>query len=346
MTPRLASSLGNGTADGVTVTGSGSAALTLRGTASAVSAYLASANRVVFDSVAWEAPYTLTVTAQRTSGSTVTASAIATSALTVFGHDVVATADVVSASGNVSVHAKDAVVFGTNADIRTASGSNAARGSIDVWAETRSITQHASSVFTSSGSAATARLRAGTNVTVGDIELPAGRVSITAVSGSVLDADGLVTSGVSRVNDADQDIIAAGLRMSAGSAVAESVNHLETTVATLTAIAANGGIWVLEADSLTVGDVGLSVNRVLMDASTATAQSTDATQSDVRTTGGNGAIVLRTVAGSLTLTNGSAPGAGSSPVDSVAVSAHGTGNVLLQAQGVNADLNVDASVAS
>ncbi|NBS66460.1 MAG: hypothetical protein EBT33_19335, partial [Betaproteobacteria bacterium] len=221
-----------------------------------------------------------------------------------------------------------------------------AGGTIDVWAETGSITQDASSLITSTGATAAARLRAATSVTVGDIELPDGKVSITAVAGSVLDADALVTTGGSGANDADQDITASGLRLSAGAAVGDAVNHLETTVATLTALAANGSIWVLEANALSIGDVGLSVNRVLADASVSTADSTDAVQSDLRTTGGNGSIVVRTTAGSLTLTNGTAPGSASTPADLAAVSSHGSGNILLQAQGTDADLLIGAGVNS
>ncbi|MBU6191340.1 MAG: hypothetical protein KGR68_18625, partial [Betaproteobacteria bacterium] len=262
------------------------------------------------------------------------------------GTNIVANADVASTIGNISLIAKGSVTFAANADIRTASDATlgAASGSIDVWAEAGAITQDASSLITSTGTTAAARLRAATSVTVGDIELIDGKVSITAVSGSILDADALVTTGGSGANDSDQDITASGLRLSAGAAVGDSVNHLDTTVATLTALAANGSIWVLEANALTIGDVGLAVNRVLADASVSTADSTDAVQSDLRTTGGNGSIVVSTTAGSLTLTNGTAPGSASTPADLAAVSAHGSGNILLQAQGNNADLIIGAGV--
>ncbi|NDB18781.1 MAG: hypothetical protein EB027_05920, partial [Actinobacteria bacterium] len=65
--------------------------------------------------------------------------------------------------------------------------------------------------------------------------------------------------------------------------------------------------------------------RVKADASTFVSDSTDANQSDVRTTGANGSIVIRSSAGSITL------GDGTAAADGVAVSAHGTGNVLIQA---------------
>ena len=67
---------------------------------------------------------------------------------------------------------------------------------------------------------------------------------------------------------------------------------------------------------------------------------TDASQSDVLTTAGDGFVVLRTTAGSLTLDDGTAS------ADGVAVSAHGSGNVLVQAQGASSDVLVNADVKS
>jgi hypothetical protein len=178
-------------------------------------------------------------------------------------------------------------------------------------------------------------LLAATDVTVGDIDIGGG-VSITATAGSVLDADALVAGA----NDADLDISAARLRLSAGAGLGESVDHLETAVGTLSARAGGGGIYLLEADDLSVDDVAVSVNRLVSDASTSSAS--DATQSDVRTTGGNGSIVLRTTTGAITLGNGTAPGSASTPADSVVVSSHGTGSVLIEAMAgvmtVNADV--------
>ncbi|MFM8557729.1 MAG: beta strand repeat-containing protein, partial [Betaproteobacteria bacterium] len=233
--------------------------------------------------------------------------------------NVLVNADILSGSGNVSVLAKGAVSYGADADFLTTITA-ASSGSIDVWAVSVAIPQHATSLLRSTGASAPARLVAGSSVTVGDIEV-AGDVGITAGSGAIVDADALATGA----NDSDQDIIAGRLRLSAGSAIADAVNHLDVTVATLTARAAAGGIWVLEANDLVIGDVGLSVNRVKADATTFTIDSTDATQSDVRTTGANGSIVLRTASGSITL------GDGTAAQDGMAVSAHGTGNVLIQA---------------
>lgn len=55
----LSSALGNGSTEGVTSAGSGTATLTLSGTASALSAYLNTADRIRFNGAASATPYTL-----------------------------------------------------------------------------------------------------------------------------------------------------------------------------------------------------------------------------------------------------------------------------------------------
>ncbi|NDB18818.1 MAG: hypothetical protein EB027_06110, partial [Actinobacteria bacterium] len=256
------------------------------------------------------------------------------------GSNIQIDADVASTNGSLSVIAKGSVNFGAAGDLRTTSTA-AGTGSIDVWAETGSITQDASSLIVSTGSTAVARLRAGSNVTLGDVQLSVGTVSVVSDGGSILDADPLAST-----NDSDQDITAALVRLNAGVAIAQSVNHLETTAGTLSASAAAGGIWVLEADALVVDTVSATVNRVLSDGTVTNSTVADAAQSDVRTLGVNGSIVLRTTAGTLTLNNGSSPGAASTPADQSAVVAHGSGNVLLQALGSATDIVLNADVSS
>jgi len=112
--------------------------------------------------------------------------------------------------------------------------------------------------------------------------------------------------------------------MWAGVGIGETVDHLETTVGTLSARATSGGIFVLESDALTVDDVEVTVQRVGSDGTTLT-PTTDATQSDVRTTSGDGDIVLRTTAGDIVLNDGTQPD------DDTAISADGSGNVFLTA---------------
>ena len=98
----------------------------------------------------------------------------------------------------------------------------------------------------------------------------------------------------------------------------------------MSARATDGGVYLRETDALVVDDVGLSVNRVAADATTSTTLSTDALQSDVRTTASNGNIVLRTNAGSITLNDGTVLAGGGVGTDDQAVVAHGTGNVPLR----------------
>jgi len=250
------------------------------------------------------------------------------------GTVITANADILSASGNISVLAAGSVSFTNTADIRTSSTA-AGSGSIDVVASSSSITQSATSLFTSTGASATARLLAATDVTVGDIELSQGKVSITAINGSISDGDALVAGA----NDADQDITASALRLNAGASIGTNANHLETTVVKLSAEAKNGSIYLSEADALTVDDVSLSVNRVTSDASISTASSSDAAQSDLRTTGGNGNIVL-VAGGTVTLNNGTANTTGAG-FDGSAVSAHGSGSILIDVNTGNLVVNSD-----
>jgi hypothetical protein len=163
--------------------------------------------------------------------------------------------------------------------------------------------------------------------------LTTGNVGVTATTGSILDG-----------GDQHVDVKASGLRLWAGVGAGASTNALETQVGTLSARAAGGGVFVLEQDAVTVGDVSVQASRVAANgASSSTPASGDATQSDLRTTSGGGSIVLRTADGSITLANGTAPG---QPGDSASVSADGAGTVLIEAQGENADVMVAADIAS
>ncbi|MFO0447295.1 MAG: beta strand repeat-containing protein, partial [Pseudomonadota bacterium] len=251
------------------------------------------------------------------------------------GSSITANADVSSGSGNVSVLATASVSFTLSADIRTTS-TGAGSGSIDVEAAVGAITQHSTSVFLSTGAAAQARLKAATNVTVGDVELADGQVSITATSGSILDTDALV--GVA--NDTDQDVTASALRLVAGTGVGQTVNHLETTVATLSARATSGGIFVLESNGLTVGDVAVTVNRVLSTGLVTGSTQSDALQSDLRTTSGNGSIVLRSTTGDIVLSDGTAT------ADNTAVSADGSGHILIQTLSTTGDITANADIGT
>ena len=194
----------------------------------------------------------------------------------------------------------------------------------------------ATSLFKTTGTDGDIRLLAAQNIIVGDIETLAGDVAITATAGNISDADAL--SG--GLNDSDIDVKSSGLRLWAGLGVSDTVNHIETTVTTLSARATSGGIYILESTGLIVGDVSVSTNRVASDASLSTANSSDATQSDVRTTAGNGNIVLRATGDSIILDNGT------TSADNTAISADGTGNILVQAIGFGKNITAYADIVS
>jgi len=63
-------------------------------------------------------------------------------------------------------------------------------------------------------------------------------------------------------------------------------------VATVSARATSGGINLLETNAVIVGDTAATVH--VVQANGTTSDTTDVTQSDLATTAGNGAIVLRT----------------------------------------------------
>jgi hypothetical protein len=251
-------------------------------------------------------------------------------------------ADIISTSGNISVLGGRDVTFALDADIRS-QGANST-GSIDVVAANGgSVVMSANSVFGSSNGSV--RVQAANGIQVGVISTAAsasandgsGMVSLTAGTGAIVDAQNLGNTS----NDAVVNITASGLRLNAGTAVGESVNHLETTVLTLSASATGAGIYLLESDGVTVDNVGLTVNRVKTDGSVTGSTVIDAAQSDL-VSGANGSIVLRSTAGNIVLNNGTA----SNPSDDTAVSAHGTGNVLIQTLAADGDITANADLVS
>ena len=234
-----------------------------------------------------------------------------------------------SSAGSISVLAGRSVSLAAGFEIRAIGA-----GTVDVVAGTGNVTQAADSLIASAGGAI--RVLAGSSITVGDIST-GGSVSLTATSGSISDAD-VVTS----VNDSQLNISAAGLRLYAGVGVGQSINQLETMVGAVSARATSGGIYLLESNGLTVGDVSVTVNRVKTDGGVAGSTVTDAAQSDLITTSGSGSIVLTSTTGSIVLTDGSA----AAGIAGTAVSASGSGTVLIQTLDVAADVTVRADVVS
>ena len=114
-----------------------------------------------------------------------------------------------------------------------------------------------------------------------------------------------------------------------------NANAIHTRVAILAAKAADG-IYVREADGITVDDTGpLIVTCVNFNAVTDTV--TTATREDLVTTD-NGPIKLVTQNGTIVIHGGQAPTMG--------VSAHGTGDILLESRGTASDIVILAGVRS
>ena len=232
-----------------------------------------------------------------------------------------ANADLLSDTGHISLVAHTDVILTDSADVVT-SGSgtlflDALNGRVEQADNSRLISENGD-----------IRVRALDSIVLGGITTQA-KVSLIAVEGSILDA-GDSAGG--------EDVIAAGLRMEAGLGIGAPTDRIETRVNQLSARATAGGIFIEESDALVVAGVDASVERVQANAATST--ETDALQSDVRTTAGNGSIVIRTLGGHLTLNDGA------NPTDSTAVSAHGSGHIRLEAAGANTDLLANADILS
>ncbi len=222
--------------------------------------------------------------------------------------------DVVSGGGNITLLAGRSVLTGDDADVTTL-----LTGTIDVEAGAGSITMDDNSLFsTGSGNI---RLLADQDVTLGGL-LTTGKASVTATDGSILDG-----------GDTYTDVVADSLRLWAGTGIGEDDDPIETNVATISARATSGGMYIQEANDIAVNDVVVAVNKVAADGTTSVV--TDALQSDLRTTAGNGNISLVTTNGNIVLNDGTAA------EDDTAVSAHGSGNVFLHATGATKDLTLN-----
>jgi hypothetical protein len=241
-------------------------------------------------------------------------------------------AGVSSGSGHISVWSLGAQSYTGLGDITTGSRVDIGttyRGTIDLEAGA-SITMNAGSVFTTDGGNVRIRATGATSdITVGDVV--AGTGSVAMIAGrSILDADALVGSPLG--NDGDLDVTAASLRLSAVGSVGvqgASANAIETEVVTLAATAGSGGINVVDVGLLAIGTVSpVAVKRVTASGELRGTDETDAGALAGLTTTGNGRVLA--LAGSMTVDE--------------AVSAHGSGDVLLQAQ--TGTLTVNAAVAS
>ena len=226
----------------------------------------------------------------------------------------VANADVRSGSGHITVLAAGDVVFNASADIATT-----AAATLSIQSVTGAISMDDNTQFiTDSGDIV---LQAAQGITLGGIRT-SGSVALFATAGSILDA-----------GDTYRDVIAGGLLLNAGAGIGTNTNPLDISVTTVSARAANGGIFLSESNDLTVGDVSATVARVAQ--SSLTVSTPIAAQSDLRTLAGNGSIIVQLAAGNLVLNDGTAL------ADGTTVVANGSGNILLQTLSGNFTANAD-----
>ena len=162
-------------------------------------------------------------------------------------------------------------------------------GTLDVEATAGSITLADNVAVTTAGG--NIRFLAAMDVTLSGLNAATGSVTVTATSGSILDAGATLL-----------DVQAANLRLLAGLGIGALGDPLEISVALLAAAATTGGIRLRDEDDVTVGTVNaVSVNRVSVTATTASVGDAAATSDLVTTTG---PVELTSVAGSISLTDG------------------------------------------
>jgi hypothetical protein len=218
-----------------------------------------------------------------------------------------ANADVRSGTGHITLRAATNLDVGAGADVVTGTP-----GTVYLRAESGTATMTGTSTATANGSSLL--LQASGNIVLGN--LTAASIGVKSTNGSVTRAAG------STLN-----LSGSLLRLESSTDIGSSSAPLTTGAATLSARSSGGGIYLLENDNVAIGSVGVTVQEVLNDASTTPV--TEGAQSGLATTANNGNIVLVSTAGSIAV-NG-------------AVSAHGSGNILLQANTTQA---VDANISS
>ncbi len=212
-------------------------------------------------------------------------------------------------SGRIAV-ADGAATLRAGADLELTEVALAgATRSLDLEAGGRLVLAQGGSLLTNNGAVLA---RAGGELVLESVQAGTGAVALRAARISDGDADG----------DAEVDVIAGVLQLAATDAIGAAANALETRATTLSAAAGAGGLWLAEADALTIGATAVAVQRVAADGSSARLDAPS--QEDlVVAEGGTLALVLRS--GDLRLGGGSA-----TPASALVA---GSGPVLLQAEG-------------
>ncbi|MFM8401854.1 MAG: hypothetical protein ACKOAH_28845, partial [Pirellula sp.] len=259
--------------------------------------------------------------------------------------DIVVNAGTAGTSG-ISAHGTGDVLLQTlsggitsNATIASGTGNITLDASGAITANSGIQTGGSGTVYLSSGASTTinsvstvagdVQLLSGGTLTLGSINAGAGRVYLQATN-DIQDSDSLSNS---------TNVTASALAMRAGGKIGSSDtgaasstnrNAIGTRVTTLAAESA--GIYVQEADGVTIDLVNVSVDRVNFN-STKTTQSQ--TLEDLTTTN-NGPVKLQSIAGDLVVNSGTTGTNG--------ITANGSGDVLLQA--LEGSITSNAVIAS
>ncbi|MCC5845792.1 MAG: LEPR-XLL domain-containing protein, partial [Verrucomicrobia bacterium] len=217
---------------------------------------------------------------------------------------------VLSETGHITLRAERDIV--QNDDITTGTP-----GTVLILAESGSFTMDREVVTTATDSSVLVRSEGTSTLGL----LVGSSVSVRSFEGSIFSAA-----------DSAMNVTATNLRLEAKNAIGTEASPLLTTVDHLTARADSAsaddkGLYILNAASVTVRDVEVTVQEVLTNANTSGV--TETSQSDL-VTANEGDIVLSTVDGTITLTD--ANGSGS------AVTAAGGGDVILTANGADRDI--------
>ena len=139
--------------------------------------------------------------------------------------------------------------------------------------------------------------------------------------------------------NSSMNVTATNLRLAADDAIGTAARHLTTTVTTISANSTGTdaqGIYVTEADSISVDSISVTTTAFNTDGTTTAI--TDAAQADL-VSGNNGDIVLTTLAGSIVINDGDSDGLG--------VVANGSWlTVRIDANGTGSDVTNNAQINS
>ncbi|MEZ6060865.1 MAG: hypothetical protein R3C19_10910 [Planctomycetaceae bacterium] len=251
------------------------------------------------------------------------------------------------------------VLLSSAQDIRLTMSVTSTTGDVGLIAA-RDILHTATGDITTGGDVLVQAGRDWTMANGTDVTATGGEVTGTAIAGDL--TLGLITStnvaltaggDIIDANASSLNVAAMTLSLVAGGLIgnhdnlngvpADNVNAIDTDVDTLAALAAEG-IYICETNALVVDTVGaVTVNvdmpeQVNFNSTTTLVAETRTTDSlEDLTTTNNGPIKVVTKAGSLTINGGS---------DAIGVTAHGTGDILLEARGAGSDVILNTDVQS